>query len=368
MAHEELPSVNITPGAIRFNTDSMKLEYFRIGMEGGSTSSYAGIGTMAAGEWVQLTTTSPDVQTGGTRGLRMGGNDASNVIEYYNVDTTGNTIDFGNLTSTVKGNAACASRTRAISAGGEVSGSGNTNHIDFVTIASTGDATAFGDLDPNSLDIAQMTGLSNSTRGVFAGGYGSPGPFGNCNIISFITIASTGNGVDFGDLNFLTTNAGSFASSTRGVIGGGQNPGYLNTIGFITISTQGNAADFGDLTLARRTLVGGSNSVRGLFAGGQSADPNADANGSDTIDYVTIATLGNAIDFGNLSGKRLLMSAGTSSTRCVWPGGESVGNTANNAMEYVQIMSTGDAVDFGDTATAGRFGPGGCSNGHGGLG
>jgi hypothetical protein len=310
---------------------------------------------------------SPDLQTGGTRGLRMGGNDASNVIEYYNVDTTGNTIDFGNLTSTVKANAACASRTRAISAGGEVSGGGNTNHIDFVTIASTGNATAFGDLDPNSLDIAHTTGLSNSTRGVFAGGYGSPGPFANCNIINFITIASTGNGVDFGDLNYSTTNAGSFASSTRGVIGGGQNPGFLNTIGFITISTQGNAADFGDLTVARRTLVGGSNSVRGLFAGGQDTSPNTDANGVDTIDYVTIATLGNAIDFGNLSGKRMLMSAGTSSTRCVWPGGESVGNTANNAMEYVQIMSTGDAVDFGDTATAGRFGPGGCSNGHGGL-
>ena len=73
MAHEELPPLNITPGAIRFNTDSMKLEYFRIGMEGGSTSSYAGIGTMAAGEWVQLTTDSPDIQTGGTRGLFAGG-------------------------------------------------------------------------------------------------------------------------------------------------------------------------------------------------------------------------------------------------------------------------------------------------------
>ena len=47
----------------------MKLEYFRIGMEGGSTSSYAGIGTLAAGEWVQLTTDSPDIQTGGTRGM-----------------------------------------------------------------------------------------------------------------------------------------------------------------------------------------------------------------------------------------------------------------------------------------------------------
>ena len=66
MAHGENAPLNITPGAIRFNTDSMKLEYFRIGMEGGSTSSYAGIGTMAAGEWVQLTTDTPDIQTGGT--------------------------------------------------------------------------------------------------------------------------------------------------------------------------------------------------------------------------------------------------------------------------------------------------------------
>ena len=51
----------------------MKLEYFRIGMEGGSTSSYAGIGTLAAGEWVQIITDTPDIQTGGTRGLFGGG-------------------------------------------------------------------------------------------------------------------------------------------------------------------------------------------------------------------------------------------------------------------------------------------------------
>ena len=69
MAHEELSPLNITPGAIRFNTDSMKLEYFRIGMEGENSFSYAGIGTLAAGEWVQITTDTPDIQTGGTRGV-----------------------------------------------------------------------------------------------------------------------------------------------------------------------------------------------------------------------------------------------------------------------------------------------------------
>ena len=99
MAHEELPPLNITPGAIRFNTDSMKLEYFRIGMEGGSTSSYAGIGTMAAGEWVQITTDSPDIQTGGTRGIFAGGSTPSNsnVIESVQIATTGNSVDFGDM-------------------------------------------------------------------------------------------------------------------------------------------------------------------------------------------------------------------------------------------------------------------------------
>ena len=137
MAHEELPSINITPGAIRFNTDSMKLEYFRIGMEGGSTSSYAGIGTLAAGEWVQITTDSPEIQTGGTRGVRGGGQAPAetNTIDYFNIDSTGNAIDFGNLTAN-RGSVGqgFASRTRGFIAGGY--NSGYQDDIQFVTISS----------------------------------------------------------------------------------------------------------------------------------------------------------------------------------------------------------------------------------------
>ena len=102
MAHGENPPINITPGAIRFNTDSMKLEYFRIGMEGGDTSSYAGIGTLAAGEWVQVTTDTPDIQTGGTRGVIAGGGSPGAVyqddIEYVTITTLGDAADFGDLT------------------------------------------------------------------------------------------------------------------------------------------------------------------------------------------------------------------------------------------------------------------------------
>ena len=118
MAHEELPSINITPGAIRFNTDSMKLEYFRISTEGGDTSSSDGRGRVAAGEWVQITTDTPDIHTGGTRGLFMGGqnepspNAVYDIIEFVQIDTTGNSTDFGNLAATEQEGPALGIHTR----------------------------------------------------------------------------------------------------------------------------------------------------------------------------------------------------------------------------------------------------------------
>ena len=103
--------MKITPGAIRFNTDSMKLEYFRIGT--------AGIGTLATGEWVQITTDTPDIQTGGTRGVIMGGyNTTTDAVEFITVSTTGNSTDTGNLSSARFTGAALASRTRALYFGG----------------------------------------------------------------------------------------------------------------------------------------------------------------------------------------------------------------------------------------------------------
>ena len=69
------------------------------------TASMAGIGTLAAGQWEEIQATSPDVQTGGTRGVMMGGRNPSSVneIDYITIDTTGNAIDFGNLTTQSRG-------------------------------------------------------------------------------------------------------------------------------------------------------------------------------------------------------------------------------------------------------------------------
>ena len=360
MAHEELPPLNITPGAIRFNTDSMKLEYFRIGMEGGSTSSYAGIGTLAAGEWVQITTDTPDIQTGGTRGVFMGGqnepspNQVFDIMDYVQIDTTGNAIDFGDLVeSSEQEGAALGGHLRGYYFGGDPAETGIETFVFASSGSPAGDATVYGNLTANS---KTGSGTGNRTRGIaFLGNSG--------NVINYFALASTGTAKDFGD---ATTNAVSLTaacgSPTRGVVGGGS--GATNAMGYVTISTLGNTADFGDLTSARVGLSAGSNAVRGLFAGGA-----APSDGTNLIDYITIATLGNAKNFGDLTRRNHYGAAATSSTRFVYAGGDDHPNGGNysDVIDYVQIMSTGDAVDFGNL-TQGRRHVKGCSNGNGGVG
>jgi len=352
MAHGENAPLNITPGAIRFNTDSMKLEYFRIGMEGGSTSSYAGIGTMAAGEWVQITTDTPDIQTGGTRALFGGGYTPSSTktIDYANIDTTGNFIDFGDLTDTHNmSKGSTSSRVRAVWVGGGQEPNVQTTSGEHVIISSTGNSTQFS----NALSVSRrsVAGICNGTRAIFAGGR-TPS---EQNVIDYMEISALTASQDFGDISRSdTVSMGSVQSQTRGLFAGGYTPN-VNNIDMITMSTLANSADFGDLLFTSGQTGGASNTVRGIFSGGTS------------INYVTIATLGNATDFGDLSNAQDYCSNAASPTRVVLAAGRAHPNT-DVTVEYIQIMSTGDAIDFGDLSQARQMRNAGCSNGHGGLG
>ena len=49
-------------------------------------------------------------------------------------------------------------------------------------------------------------GVSNGTRGCMCGGWVNPSPASN--VIDYVTIASTGNATDFGDLQDAKKNAG----------------------------------------------------------------------------------------------------------------------------------------------------------------
>ena len=83
------------------------------------------------------------------------------------------------------------------------------------------------------------------------------------------------------------------------------------------------------------------------------------------MDYITIATEGNAVYFGDLTEARTRSAASSTNTRGLWAGGFNPNNS--NVIDYVTIASTGNAQDFGDLYL-GNGGAGSCSDSHGGLG
>ena len=195
------------------------------------------------------------------------------------------------------------------------------------------------------VEVANSAVSASSARGVFGGGIAPS----YINTLVYITISTAGDAQDFGDLTVARGEfAGSFASSTRGVFAGGRiapAPGTTNvTIDYVTISTIGDATDFGDLITAASAGGGCSSSTRGLTGG--VSTPSA----VNTIEYVTIATTGNAKDYGDLTTTVNNRKAFASPTRGVWSGGEGPINT----MDYVTIQSTGNSFDFGDLSTAVR--------------
>ena len=75
--------------------------------------------------------------------------------------------------------------------------------------------------------------------------------------------------IEFTSQNFLTLPKGDTAQRGRGrgIISGGGSPAspyYINTIEFISIQSMGNGQDFGDLTQGRHAGGGTSNGHGGL--------------------------------------------------------------------------------------------------------
>ena len=338
-----LPPSEIPQGAIRFNTDSQKLEFY------------------AQDQWWEMVIDTPALGTSsdtgaGARGVIAGGQTPTvvNNIDYITISTTGNAISFGNLSTARLAAAAVADSTRGLIQGGGVPTITNTTRR--VTISSTGSETNFGNLITS---FYGHFGCANSTRGVFGGSYSTS----YTNILEYVTIQSDGTAADFGDVSVGSYRRGNIASSTRGVLMGNYAPGgdansNFNIIEFITISTLGNAQDFGDLTQTTSDCTSSSNSTRGLRFGKWPAE--------NTIDYITIATLGNAQNFGDLTVSRYDLTSTTSPTRAVICGGTDGGGGVLNTIDYVNILSLGDAIDFGDLPQTKR-GPAACSNAHGGL-
>ena len=290
--------------------------------------------------------------------LILGGELSSDTanIDFLNISTLGNSSNFGNLSSARLGGGGIGGITRAITMGG-----GNANTSDYVEFSTKGNAADFGDL--SVARTPHQGNHNNNTRGIAYAGAIAGSPYAS-NVIDYITIATFGNATDFGDAGTVNYGWGGTGSSTRMVAGGSiTSPGQADTnvIEYVEIASTGDGADFGDLTatLGKRGAV--NSSTRSVFGGGVNQPAK-----TNIMDYVTTASTGNATDFGDLTVARDFPAGSSNNTRGVFAGGRNPGS--NNTIDYITIASTGNATDFGDTSSVGAVAmAGGASNGHGGL-
>ena len=289
-------------------------------------------------------------------------------IEYVQISSSGNGIDFGDLSEGSQSQGAVSSTTRSVISLGDPVPAAQTNILEFITIATTGDAVDFGDMTTKR---SRVSGVSSPTRGVYIGGTNElVSPYGGSAVsytdtMDYITIASLGNAISFGETDVVAAHGGSVCNSTRGVIANNFNgSSATNTMEYITIATTGDAKDFGDLTRTETYLFrgcSGSNSTRGIFSGGYNGGIK------NIIDYITITSTGNAIDFGDLTLATRAGSTTSNSIRTMFFGGYNASNGGRmNIISYVNIMSTGNAQEFGDCKERGLEGSG-SSDSHGGL-
>ena len=230
-------------------------------------------------------------------------------------------------------------RGRGIIAGGETPNQPSSNStISFVTVSSLGNSLNFGDLTTG----ARYSGASaaNSTRGMIMGGWNGPA---NDFDIDYITMASEGNGIDFGENTTGGFGAQGASDSVRAIAAGGGYPSASATIDMFFFSTVGSKTDFGDITATRfRGPSAACSPVRGIFTGGYGPTVN-------TLDTKLLASSADTTEFGTLANDGRGMTCISNHTRGVITG-DYQSNITN--MDFLTITSTGTMSFFGDLTVA----------------
>jgi len=187
-------------------------------------------------------------------------NNNANRIDYFTTTTGSSSSQFGTLTVTAYHRACANDATRGLFGGGSFwDGSTNTyqNTIDYITTATTGNATDFGDL---TYGRTNLTGTSSTTTAFWMGG--TTNSTNHELVIDYVTIQTTANAADWGDLSLSIRSAGATSDGVDYALccGGSASWGSTERIGRFSMTTSGNAADFGDLVRDRTSNPAGSTS------------------------------------------------------------------------------------------------------------
>ena len=328
-------------------------------VEAGNSGSVSGEVVVSTGQTISVSTGATTGQ-GGIQSLKVyetfmppvGGTadrptDVKPGMVYYNKDFK--TIEFwdGNFWKQVDNT---TTRGRGVVAGGGSDGGTDFAAMTFVTVSSLGNSLNFGDLTTGNRYGGGSA--SNSTRGLVMGGWNGPA---NDFDIDYITIASEGNGIDFGENTTGGWGAQGASDSVRAICAGGGYPTASATIDMFFFSTVGSKTDFGDIKATKfRGDRAACSQVRGIFTGGYGPISN-------TLDTKLLASSADTTEFGTLAVGERGMTCVSDHTRGVitgWYGNPSA-NLKN--MDFLTITSTGTMTFFGDL-TVGRGSPASIQN------
>lgn len=303
----------------------------------------------------------------GDRAIVMGGyhgeadNSGYGRIEYFNITTTGNSSYFGEMHVTDRYyNKSCSNGTRSHTSGGIAEGRGKDT-MEYVTIGTLGNAQDFGDL----LVIKYShEAVSDGTYGIMIGGNGGAN---NAVLrdIEYVTIATTGDGTDFGDLIIGRKGSAGAGNGTRALVAGGNGASaggesYQTDIEYITMATPGNGTNFGDLYAEPSPNTSNDKGKEYHFCAGDQtrivwASGKTNYNVRTVgMSYAAYDTPGTSVDFGDVTVGRHMGTSVDNASRGVFMGGSagSLTQTENgyyvNTMDYITIQTIGDATDFGD--------------------
>ena len=348
------------------------------GKQGQQGPVLAGVTTMSSTGSMRIPSGSSAYRGNGGRGIFAGGWEPGSVknIDFINIASTGNATAWGELLSVGAALAGSASNNiRGIIVGG-YTGAPSASRIDDIqtlTIPTNGEIIDFGYLQFNS---QQLSGVGNATRGVYAMGYAYPNmsPVSSNSVnmhYNMIEFMSSANRTDFGDIipGAASRDLATCETPIRGYFAGGegtdQAPTNNKKITIKGFANNSESLNFGELsTLSNRGAAVGS-ATRGVFIIGNTIPAY-----TNTMEYITLTTSGETTDFGDTTANTgsINNAAASNTIRGVYHHPQTAGGgTILNTLEYITIASTGNAIDFGDLNYASRDGLG-FSDSHGGLG
>ena len=250
---------------------------------------------------------------------------------------------------------------RVLVQGGYMDGTNTySNVIDYFSITASSGLTAsdFGDLvTAGGYCAAAGDGSRNINTGRYAGN--------NSNRIDYFDYATLGNAGDFGDqVTKFWRNSGHGDGTYATFTGGTVNSDGWNSSQYVTVQTLGNATQSGNLWngyyFGHAALCDGTYSV--MAGGNWNTGGFGGTDVTNTIQYSTTSYAGNCSDFGDLTAVRTFLGACCDGTYGLFGGGYT-GSVASNVIDYITVQTTSNATDFGDCSSDLSWGVSSASDG-----